>query len=68
MPATVSSRLGSSGTSEEDGQRWQPFSSKNFRYASRISAEVVGMPDKVTPSLKIVERENMRVAPRRRGG
>ena len=41
MPALVSKRLGSSGISDEEGMRLQPFSSKNFKYFSRISAVVM---------------------------
>ena len=41
MPALVSNKLGSSGISDEEGRRLQPFSSKNFKYFSRISAVVM---------------------------
>ena len=41
MPALVSSSDGSSGISEEDGNRLQPFPSKNCKYFSRISALVM---------------------------
>ena len=40
MPALVSKSDGSSGISEEEGRRLQPFSSKKRRYSSRISAVV----------------------------
>lgn len=40
MPAMVSSTVGSSGTSEEEGRRVWPLDSKNDRNASRISAPV----------------------------
>ena len=41
MPALVSKSDGSSGMSEDEGQRLQPFSSKKLRYFSRISALVM---------------------------
>ena len=44
MPALVSSSEGSSGTSEDDGQRRQPLLSKNDRKLSRISAEFTRAP------------------------
>ena len=41
MPALVSNNDGSSGMSDDEGQRLQPFSSKKLRYFSRISALVM---------------------------
>ena len=39
MPAVVNSRVGSpAGTSDADGMRWWPRSSKKLKYRSRISS------------------------------
>ena len=41
MPALVKSKEGSSGIREEEGIRFIPFASKNDKYFSRISADVI---------------------------